>query len=424
MRTPTKVLAALLGAVLATSGCDDVGREAPLAPESTSSRSLAAQQSDALAELTRAIALALKDAGLRQRVKNDMRQAPYSEHKLFLEKYLRGNSGGILLAKMAKETGRSRDELMGLLQGLGPMEFYMPVVAHRQSWTGGANLQVAGMGEASTTLVGFDLAGSRVILSPVEPPATPTLVIVPQETDYRRALNPAKSRNVNDGGGQAIGTLLSVDEGDCINRYCLPEPCDECWTTAPPPPPPPPSPGPVQQRGISVEEFITHMRAINDHESWPSGDPEFYLLLAGTHSNGVAYTARVNIPEGPWSGPNDDDNRQWHDFGPISLITWDVDLGSRIRVQCMEEDANWNATIGVGGSTSFPDNGGNTLTFSASFQVASEDDDCGASYIDIRNSLGAWYWIPNGVDDDLINPAPPYLNGTSDLHWYGYGIQR
>lgn len=34
------------------------------------------------------------------------------------------------------------------------------------------------------------------------------------------------------------------------------------------------------------------------------------------------------------------------------------------------------------------------------------------------------YYIPNGIDDDLSSPAPPYYNGTSDLQWWGYGIQR
>jgi hypothetical protein len=421
MRISTLTVTAVLGTALAASACGDITHGTAPHSEKSAGRSVAAGQAASLEELTRALALAFDDAGLRHRVKQDMRRAPYSEHKLALDAYLRGASGGVLLAKMAKETGRTRDELLGMLERLGPMEFYMPVATHRESWTGGADLLVAGSrDEANATLVGFDLAGNRIPLSPLQAPATPTLVIVPQETDFTRELDPARSHNVADQNGQAIGTLLANGarpSGGPSMTIALPTCVDYCddyggagggdtggstTTTT------------VQQRGISVQEIITHMKTPNDHEPWTAGAPEFYLLLAGTHSGGAVYEARINIPEGPWSGSDDDNNSKWRNFGSISLITWDTDLGSRIRVQCMEDDGNWNATIKLTGSTKFPDLAGLELGIEVGFSVSSDDDNCGASYVDMRNSLGQWYLIP----------SYPNYDGTSDLHWYGYGVKR
>jgi|GEM_PF-1978459 len=421
VRRPTPVLAALLA--VAVAACGEASPDTPLAPAAGVNAALTVQQTEALGELTRAVALALNDAGLRQRVKNDMRLAPYSEHKLVLADYLRGSSGGIVLAKMVRETGRSRTELLDLLRRVGPVEFYMPVAAHRESWTGGAELQVAGsLDEANTTLVGFDLAGRPVALSPVVAPETPTLVIVPVETDFTRALDPANSHNVNDRGGQAIGTLVPGAPRPSANRGPRMQMCYvDCGGggdgggggTAT-----------VQQRGISVEEMISHMKATNDHEPWDKGAPEFYLLLGGTQSSGASYEKRINVPESVWDGSNDSGNAQWRDVGALSLIVWDVDLGSRIRVQCKESDATINATIKLTGTTTFKDLNNLTLAIDVSMGVSDGDDDCGSNYIDMRNSAGDWYWIPNGVDDDLTNPTIPYLNGTSDLQWYGYGLPR
>jgi hypothetical protein len=419
MRTSTLAVTAVLGTALAVSACGDITHGTAPYSENSAGRSVAGGQTASLEELTRAIALAFDDAGLRHRVKQDMRRAPYSEHKLALDAYLRGASGGVLLAKMANETGRSRDELLDMLQRLGPMEFYMPVAAHRESWTGGADLLVAGSGDkANTTLLGFDLDGNRVPLSPLHAPATPTLVIVPQETDFTRALDPARSHNVADRNGQAIGTLLANGARPSVGpSMALALPCEyDCdgggggtgggGTT--------PTTTTVQQRGISVREIITHMKTPNDHEPWTAGAPEFYLLLAGIHSGGAAYDARINIPEGPWSGSDDDNNSKWRNFGSLSLITWDTDLGSRIRVQCMEDDGNWNTTIKLTGSSTFPNLAGLTLGIDVSFSVSSDDDNCGASYVEMRNSLGDWFMIP----------SYPNYDGTSDLHWYGYGVKQ
>lgn len=381
------------------------------------------------------MAIALQDQGLRQRIKNDMRNSRFTvEHKLELRNYIRGNSGGILLAKMANESGRRREDLMALIDGVRPLEFYMPVRKHRETWRGEADLLVASaLDEEGATLVAYDLRGRPVAISPTEAPETPTLVIVPVETDFSRPLDPMQFRNDFDQGGEAIGTLVSdIGRFDYLGGETLqmleePE-FPEC-------PPPPDGCGPggpggpggdpdarVWRRGVSIEEYITHMRALNDHEPFFQGAPEFYLLLAGKFIDGTEFSARIPIPEGPWSGSDDDNNAKWRDFGGIPLIMWDTDLGTRIKVQCFEDDFDFSTEHTVTGSTSFP--GNITLQYSVKFTIGGGDDNCGSTYIDLQNTLGEFYYIPDGVNDDNVDPTPPYYNGTSDLQWYGFGYPR
>ena len=102
-------------------GCD--GRQAePTSPPAASEAVVApGEEATALRTVTRAVALALQDQGLRSRLLNDMRDSRVREHKLEFRRYLRGASGGILLAKMAARSGLSRGELLSDLEALRPL---------------------------------------------------------------------------------------------------------------------------------------------------------------------------------------------------------------------------------------------------------------------------------------------------------------
>jgi hypothetical protein len=212
-----------LGTALFAFGCTDAERpDSPLAPGTPPSLSSVsgeqAAERAALNELTRAVALALQDQGLRQRIKNDMRASRHTvEHKLEFRSYLHGQSGGILLAKMAKETGKSREDLLALVNAVRPLEFYMPVPEHRENWRGDDNLLVASQLVDHTNPIGYTLQGTRVVLDVEQHPATPTLGIVPVETNFSRPLN-SKIPNSRDQGGQTIGTYCTE---------CVQEPIDE-----------------------------------------------------------------------------------------------------------------------------------------------------------------------------------------------------
>jgi hypothetical protein len=423
----------VLGVGLA--GCVD--KEPVAAPEARLDLAGAALriQEDAANELARAIALAMQDAGIRQRVKNDMRMSPFFEHKLELRQYLHGQSGGILLAKMAHATGRSRDNLLALLNSVPPLEFYMPVIHHRTSWRGGANLLIATALSEEMTPIGYNLDGSLVSLSKDTVPEMPTLVLVPVETDFSNPIDLRRYRNSEDQDGQVIGNYQRRPESNpnenaawTVMPYsdeCPPEVIIECtgdggggggggggWA--------PPS-GAVFQRGIGIREIASHLKTPNDHEPWLKGAPEFRLFFVGASdaSGNASLHQRVTVPEGPWSGSDDDNNAKWRLFEPLPLVEWDTDFGNRIQVKCMEED--WDITgkmdITVSGTTTI---GGASVNYSCTWkdELNKSSDDCGQYAMLVRLSTGEWTAIPDARMRNTYFVPPPGL----DLHWVGYGM--
>jgi hypothetical protein len=276
-RHPAVLTAAAVALLL--TGCRDTGSPvSPNAALASASFTVAADEHAAAAELARAVALALDDPGLRQRIKQDMRRSPNREHKLELSSYLHGN-GGILLAKMAQQSGRSRQELMGLMTAVRPLEFYMPVPAHRASWSGGAELLLAWRLGEDEAPAGYTLGGERVALDPRTPPRTPTLVLVPVETDFTQPLPEADARNINDQNGETIGTMI-VDPIVCVQsaspgevttmaEECPVDPGDGGGYVPPPPPPPP--------AGIYFKEMVIY----DNNEPWTSGSPEIEVHFRG-----------------------------------------------------------------------------------------------------------------------------------------------
>lgn len=264
--------AALLLSATLLSACADEGTRSPIAPESSSLSAGALGEHEALNELTRAVALALQDAGLRQRVKNDLRDSRHTfEHKLEFTSYLKGESGGILLAKMAKETGKSRDEILGLLGAVRPLEFYMPVTEHRESWSGGPDLLVASLLEdEKETPAGYTLQGVPVALSAAAPPATPVLSLVPVETDFSRPLDPHVP-NRNDDGGNTIGTLCETcvidDGGDGGGGGSTSKP-----------------------GGL----YMTYSYVKDDGEAWAKGSAEIEVHIHGPNSGDATYGADLS----------------------------------------------------------------------------------------------------------------------------------
>lgn len=252
----------------------------------------------ALAELTRAVAIALGDQGLRSRVRVDMRDAPFEEHKLELRSYLAGKSGGILLAKMAKETGRSREELSALLQQVRPLEFYMPVQEHRERWRGEAPVLVAALLEDEELPIAYRTDGSTVSVSAADAPDTPTLVLVPVETDFSRPLDAASATNVGDQNGMAIGSfLVTCEDGGC----------DGGGGTV------------TKPAGL----YMTFSRLHDDGEPWTKGNPEIEVHVHGPSST-VSITEGADLSCSGEHAPNvfkrfDQNNAFWS--GEVLLFT-------------------------------------------------------------------------------------------------------
>jgi len=167
----------------------------------------AAAERAALERIGRVVALSLGERSARQQVKNELRAAPFKEHKLELGRYLRGDNGKQLLAR-ARGAGAS-DDVLTLIEQVRPLEFYMPVRKHRETWVGDEEVLVAVQLEEEDPIIAFNARGESIILDGEIPPEQPMLSIVPVETRFDRPM-PANSRNVGDRDGKAIGTLMPV----------------------------------------------------------------------------------------------------------------------------------------------------------------------------------------------------------------------
>jgi hypothetical protein len=261
--------ALVLALFAALSGCaDPASRIAATSPSSeiVSEPTPASSSAErvALTKIARLVAVAMDNEPARQRLKRDLRAAPFREHKLELATYLRSEDGRGLLERMAASGGGER-EVFGTLAAIRPLEFYMPVAKQRESWTGKADVLVVSQLDESEPIVSFDERGTEIALDRKAPPAQPTLSIVPVETRFDQPMTPAGSRNVRDQGGNAIGTL----EPFALTGSSLIACGDTCdgggsYTSSIPP-------------GLYME----FSRILDAKEPWFRGDPEIEVHIHG-----------------------------------------------------------------------------------------------------------------------------------------------
>ena len=222
----------------------------------------------ALTKIARLMAVAMDNEQARQRLKRDLRAAPFREHKLQLGSYLRSTDGKALLTRMASASGADESGVLALLAAIRPLELYMPVAAQRESWTGKADVLVVSQLDESTPIVAFNQAGKAVSLDKRNAPIQPTLSIVPVETRFDQPMDLKKSRNVRDQNGEAIGTLepFELKQSSLIA-------CTTCGgggsgggsTSIPP--------------GI----YLEFSRLIDAKEPWFRGDPEVEVHIQGPY---------------------------------------------------------------------------------------------------------------------------------------------
>lgn len=180
--------------------------EPPRAPSVTTVAGIPATESQArerLALITRLVALTLRESTVRAYVLAQLHASPFREHKLHFGPF-RLRAGNPFLARIAALRGVSESAVGALLDSLVDLEFYMPVKDHWARWTGGPDLIVATALKDHEIPVAYDLDGNPVPLSSsVTPPATPTLAIVPVETDF--SVQPPSAQCYEDCGGGGGG---------------------------------------------------------------------------------------------------------------------------------------------------------------------------------------------------------------------------
>ena len=224
----------------------------------------------ALTTITRLVAEALDNEPARQRLKRDMRAAPFREHKLELASYLRSTDGRSLLERIAA-LGGGETRIFTTLARIRPLEFYMPVAAHRETWTGKADVLVVSQLDESEPIVSFDKDGKEVTLDRKTPPAQPVLSIVPVETSFSRPMPVATSRNARDQNGDAIGTL----EAMTIKGSALIACSDDCGGGG--------SSGGTAST-IPPGLYLEFSRIIDGKEPWFRGDMEIEVHVHGPNS--------------------------------------------------------------------------------------------------------------------------------------------
>jgi hypothetical protein len=249
----------------------------------------------ALTRIARLVAQAMDNEPARQHLKRDMRAAPFKEHKLELASYLRSKDGRALLEAMVAKSGGGEAEVFGPLAAIRPLEFYMPVAKHRESWTGKADILVASQLDESEQIVAFDEKGRSVALDRKVAPDQPTLSIVPVETRFDQPLIPAASRNVRDEGGNAIGTLepLAIKGSNLVS-------CGEtCGGGGGGSAPPPLAPG----------LYLEFSRILDMKEPWTRGDPEIEVHIQGPETA----IAPTYVGDQSCSGEHVYDSRKYFD---------------------------------------------------------------------------------------------------------------
>ena len=237
-----------------------------------------------LTALTRALAIALADPDLRRSLKEDMRQAPFREHKLEVRKYTRENRGAKTRDAVARKAGRSGAALLSLLDSIRPLELYVPVRAQRESWDGNESpLVLSQLGEEDE-IVAFDVTGKEVHLSRTVPPSQLVIALIPVETHFERPIDLAKARNVNDNGGKTIGTLerCPPNDGTCVldgsgglKIHKTVACSDDC--------------GSGYQIGGSYPApglYLEFSRLVDAKEPWFRGDPEVEVHIQGPTDTG------------------------------------------------------------------------------------------------------------------------------------------
>jgi hypothetical protein len=191
--------------------------------------------------LARALARSLRSPAMRARLNAQLDGSRYREHKIHFQRFLHGD-GERELHALAAGTATLPADVAHAADAAIPLELYLPVPAHRASWTGDGRVLVAtAIGDHDAPIV-FDTGGVRYVLDARTPPATPVLALVPTETNFAIAPSLMQCDQSCHGGGN----------GD-------------------PPPPIAPTPG----------LYMTQAHFTQSFESWLKGAPEFEVHILG-----------------------------------------------------------------------------------------------------------------------------------------------
>jgi hypothetical protein len=329
--------ALVLGLFVALAACADPVSPT-VAPSSSpdvvasASSAPASDERVALSKVAQLVAMAMDNEPARQRLKRDLRAAPFREHKLELAPYLRSGDGRALLEEMAAANRSDEATVLATLSSVRSLELYMPVASQRESWTGKADVLVVSQLEEASPIVAFDEAGREVTLDRKTPPHQPTLSIVPVETRFDQPMDLKQSRNARDQNGQAIGTLepFQITQSSLIA-------CDATCGG-----------GGSGSGGSSIPPglYLEFSRFLDVKEPWFRGAPEIEAHIQGPYM-GSAPTYADDLS---CSGAHPYDSRKYFDqngdfwsgrvllFGEDEVLAFTQKFGDGFHVLFWEDD--------------------------------------------------------------------------------------
>lgn len=242
-----RILLVALALLAGVSACAD--RTTPTAPSGSLPQTPAASapHQARMQRLARSLALALGDSGLRARLRASLEQSQFAEHKLQFQGLLTENNRRVL-RDIARLSGGSETQIQDDAANVPGLEIYLPVMAHRASWSGDQRILVATAIADHEAPVAYDTRGTRQVLDPAGPPAVPVLALVPVETDFRNPRPTGATCTIetcppSDGGGGGSGGGMGS----------------------------PPAPG----------LYMSYSHVTQSFESWLKGNPEFEMHVLG-----------------------------------------------------------------------------------------------------------------------------------------------
>jgi hypothetical protein len=203
-----------LAAVLTFTGCSDPASPDDPGPAPLTSRDAAAEARERLAQR---VALALADDKFRTSVKQELDRSPFREHKVHFQRFLSAGQARAT-SEIAAITGEASAVVGADARHAPALELYLPVPAHRETWTGDDRVLVATAGNEREAPVAFSTKGKRVLLSPTTPPDIPVLALVPVETDFDRRPDRALQGD-NSGGGHTPPAGLYMTNSHLVETF-------------------------------------------------------------------------------------------------------------------------------------------------------------------------------------------------------------
>jgi hypothetical protein len=210
---------AVVGLSVLTVACSPDATIAPIPNGADDATVLAADQ-----QVARSIALALYDPGVRGQVRDAMRASLVDDHKLVLQEFVKTPRGKAMLQAAARRSGSPVAGIEAQIAVLPPLDFYMPIEAHRQSWRGTDDILVVATLTRKGPFFGYATTGNAISLAGrTRDQLQPLFMLHPSEpaglrVNAQPATQGAVIQDPNDGPASeritwtpAGGTTLTVD---------------------------------------------------------------------------------------------------------------------------------------------------------------------------------------------------------------------